>query len=136
MLPRAEISLRRWFAFERCESPIRLGASRRVPSRIDCLLLNPYGSVDILNNDLANLTRAGGGLDQLIDTITRELPYVKNVYLTEYRDLPRDASGNFCNISPLPDFQFRLQCVHYDPAGKLYNERSRQRASVGDAASC
>src|SRR5439155_6782734 len=26
-----------WLALRRCESPLRLGASRRVPRRIDCL---------------------------------------------------------------------------------------------------
>jgi hypothetical protein len=37
-VPRTEISLSRWLPLGRCESPLRPGASRRVPSRIDCLL--------------------------------------------------------------------------------------------------
>src|SRR5712692_6138641 len=36
-MPRSEISLSRWLPLGRCESPLRPGASRRVPSRIDCL---------------------------------------------------------------------------------------------------
>src|SRR2546422_10384074 len=31
------VSFRRWLALRRCESPLRLGASRRVPSQIGCL---------------------------------------------------------------------------------------------------
>src|SRR5205809_2063847 len=31
------VSFRRWLALRRCETPLRLGTSRRVPSRIDCL---------------------------------------------------------------------------------------------------
>src|SRR5713226_10110645 len=38
MLRRPEISLCEWLALRRCESPLRLGASRRVPSRTDCLV--------------------------------------------------------------------------------------------------
>ena len=44
-----------------------------------------------------------GLYQQLVSAINQDLPYVANVYVTEYPDPTHDAAGGFCDMQPFPD---------------------------------
>ncbi|MEP6743818.1 MAG: fibronectin type III domain-containing protein, partial [bacterium] len=77
----------------------------KVPSvgPVDVLNCSTRGGEALFSAGIFNLTKPDGLYHRLVGKIS-QLPYVANVYVTEYPDPTHDASGNFCDSLPFPDF--------------------------------
>lgn len=69
------------------------------PDLYDCSKL-----ATVFSDGMRELTKPDGRYHKLVDQILTQLPYVANVYITEYPDPTHDAAGRLCDARPLPDF--------------------------------